>query len=555
MAGKKSSKRELNVLLLGETGVGKSTWINGFVNYLSFCSLDEAERNDVVAAIPTTFTVGGRIVTTGSDDNEVQDVGESCTQMPQTYVFAGRNVTVRLIDTPGLGDTRGVERDRENLQYILQHIASFEELHGICILLKPNNARLNVMFAFVVKEMVTHLHRSACRNIVFCFTNTRGTFYRPGDTLPALRALLSRNPNIDIQLNSETIYCIDNEGMRYLYAVKNGVRFIEDEKKEFAASYDKSVEVFAKWLRHVSALKPHPIMQTLSLNDARRMIVVLQRPLAEISATIQRNIAARLEAEEKLAEKKNKGKLVSGVIQFPQIVIETVALARPRIICAKCNPNGDDRTVPDCKTLKKTFFGKVAAAFGQPRLCKQCQCPPRLHMEMTYDIRQVEVMENAFDINKMEQDLRELREEQKLVIRYGAQFACFLQKNSIAAYNDALDDYFERIIIVEKEKTKVSRQRLENLESVRKKYREETKALNESLSDPRSKVSPLTSLEIQELIDKLKAMKHTGPMLSKVVKIAEEAEDQARKHKEIQINVNIKTAHLNPLQLLFNGES
>lgn len=33
--------REFNILILGETGVGKSTFISAFVNYLTFSSLDE----------------------------------------------------------------------------------------------------------------------------------------------------------------------------------------------------------------------------------------------------------------------------------------------------------------------------------------------------------------------------------------------------------------------------------------------------------------------------------------------------------------------------------
>lgn len=35
-------KKVFNILILGETGVGKSTWINGIVNYMAYPSLQEA---------------------------------------------------------------------------------------------------------------------------------------------------------------------------------------------------------------------------------------------------------------------------------------------------------------------------------------------------------------------------------------------------------------------------------------------------------------------------------------------------------------------------------
>jgi len=233
---------EMNILLLGETGVGKSTWINGFVNYLTYDSLKEAENGKPVSLIPSKFTVRDSnfkeitIIYGVEGTNEAtQNVGQSVTQMPQSYVFEMPNVKIRIIDTPGIGDTRGVYQDKKNMQNIMTHLSNYKELNGIVVLLKPNNARLSVMFSFCIKELLIHLHKDACKNIVICFTNARGTFYRPGDTLPALEKLLAESKTIDIKLTRDNIYCMDNEPVHFLMALKS-ITFDKDERKDYEAS-------------------------------------------------------------------------------------------------------------------------------------------------------------------------------------------------------------------------------------------------------------------------------------------------------------------------------
>jgi hypothetical protein len=130
---------------------------------------------------------------------------------------------VRLIDTPGIGNVRGPEQDRKNLANILSVLRNYKDLHGIVMLLKPNNARLNVMFKFCVKELLGQLHRSAGRNMVFGFTNTRASNYQPGDTYQPLKTLLNEYSDVIKGLIKETVYCFDSESFRYLAARRQGI--------------------------------------------------------------------------------------------------------------------------------------------------------------------------------------------------------------------------------------------------------------------------------------------------------------------------------------------
>ncbi|CAF4270827.1 unnamed protein product, partial [Rotaria magnacalcarata] len=157
---KPTCDESINILLLGESGVGKSTFINAFVNYLKFDDLMHAEKNPTVL-IPVSFTIAigdnfteHAIKHEGEDtlsNEDHDDLGRSVTQHCKSYVFTlkdgkNRRQKLRIIDTPGIGDTQGSNQDDKNMQHVLSYINNLTHLNAICILLKPNNSRLTVFF-------------------------------------------------------------------------------------------------------------------------------------------------------------------------------------------------------------------------------------------------------------------------------------------------------------------------------------------------------------------------------------------------------------------------
>lgn len=250
------SRGDINILLLSETGVGKTTSINAVANYLTHRQFEIAEKEKLRVLIPAKFKIEDRNgrrhdVSVGvTDKNEFLNAGESATQDVKSYIFPiGKNhPNIRIIDTPGMGDTRGPEQDNRNCDYILNYISSLTKLHAICCLFRPSNTRNTTYFQYCITEILSRLDKSASRNIVFIFTNTRGSNYTSGETHDILVKTLDdiKNKNkVEIPLK-ENIFCFDNEAFRYLAAIHKGVKFDSNIREKYKDSWNKSSKQFWK---------------------------------------------------------------------------------------------------------------------------------------------------------------------------------------------------------------------------------------------------------------------------------------------------------------------
>lgn len=99
-------KKTINILLLGLTGTGKTVFINSFLNYLKYESLQEAKQKPLSYLVPTLLNItyedySTKEVQIGKKcETERLVSGESSTRSPRIHTIAYNDITFNLIDTP-----------------------------------------------------------------------------------------------------------------------------------------------------------------------------------------------------------------------------------------------------------------------------------------------------------------------------------------------------------------------------------------------------------------------------------------------------------------------
>ncbi|KAK0714525.1 hypothetical protein B0H67DRAFT_664020 [Lasiosphaeris hirsuta] len=558
----------VNILILGETGVGKSTFINAFVNYLTYGSLDEAKQADeLVSVIPCAFSTQVADEATGefvehhvrighdSGRADEQDglEGGSATQQTMVYPVTIGNRVIRLIDTPGIGDTRGLEYDRKNVADVLATLRDYDDLHGIIILVKPNNARLTLTFEFCMKELLTHLHRNAVSNLVFGLTGARASNYAPGDTFIPLKSIVAEHKDAGMSLSSKTIYCFDSESFRYLAAVKQNVPMPNEE--DFRNSWRHSSSEAFRLLEHLAIKKPHSTAQTIRLNSARLLIAQLTKPMAEISAVIRKNINL---CEEQMLDLQNErllGDKLRKRLVFETTHLRVRKLSKPRTVCTDviCREFQDDGTGTRRAVYKTHCHAECylidvkieevahpslmhCAAFNKNGKCEKCQHNWQQHVHVKEEIEEYLVLANDKEIEKrlyqnssditlrqagiasLERRITEYRQEHQQVSLSAARFVLFLRKDSIATFNNKLIEYINHLIEEEEGKVQVGGdpKKLRALREDKKKHIELVEIMEQNMRLDPTQYPALDETGVDREVKELYKLKHFGGNLRSV---------------------------------------
>lgn len=163
---------DLAILLIGQTGSGKSTLLNLIANYLLDGSFGPfPEQQNVRFLIPTKYSASTEVKYPHSEKN-FGDQSQSQTKKAQTYTFDRQHIRVRIIDTPGLGDTEGIKEDDKHLQNILKKAGETRNLAAVVFVINGTDSRHNTTQKYVFEKLSGFVPSIALENMIIILTNS-----------------------------------------------------------------------------------------------------------------------------------------------------------------------------------------------------------------------------------------------------------------------------------------------------------------------------------------------------------------------------------------------
>ncbi|CAF3820606.1 unnamed protein product [Rotaria sp. Silwood1] len=164
MSSLPDSDGSAKILIIGETGSGKSTFINYLTNYFK-----NGDLKKLKVAIKTKF----RAATEGYSHNETNtaDTTKSQTTACTSYKFSRNGVNYTFLDTPGLGDTRGAAQDNQNIEKIIASVESFDGITCVLIVMNGTIPRLTVNVENVIVRLQGFLPDLIMEHVIVVLTN------------------------------------------------------------------------------------------------------------------------------------------------------------------------------------------------------------------------------------------------------------------------------------------------------------------------------------------------------------------------------------------------
>ena len=227
------------LMLVGATGAGKSTLINGIVNYIMSVQWQDTFRFKLIC------------------DGEKKSQAHSQTSKITAYSFPTSclSYTLTVIDTPGFGDTRGMENDKVIMEQIKTLFScggpsSVDQIDGVGFVVQASSPRLTPTMKYIFDSVLSIFGNDIASNIFLLIT------FADNKTPPVLSAVKAAN----------IPYCAD-------FRFNNSALYSNETNDEFSETFWKlGSTTFEHFFTEFEKVEPHSLSLTRETLSERQQL-------------------------------------------------------------------------------------------------------------------------------------------------------------------------------------------------------------------------------------------------------------------------------------------
>ena len=223
------------MLLIGETGSGKTSFLNFICN---------AERIQAVGYVSASkdFRPFHDIKLENAEARKM----ESKTSGAKLYQMTICGLNVGVIDSPGFGDSRGLDQDKKNAREIVRALNEEEYVNCICLIINGRTSRMSATLKYVMSEITSILPRVVLDNIIVVFTNSAD----PLDVNFDVRAL---EEFFGQPITADRVFCIENPYCRFEKAREKQHSLPEEMITEgLSKTFERAGEMLVKFHKSIA---------------------------------------------------------------------------------------------------------------------------------------------------------------------------------------------------------------------------------------------------------------------------------------------------------------
>ncbi|XP_028450177.1 uncharacterized protein si:ch73-170d6.2 [Perca flavescens] len=476
---KPNPKPNRTIMVLGATGAGKSTLINGMINYILGVKWEDSYRFKLV------------------DEGQSKSQSESQTSEVTVYKINYEegfeiDCSLTIVDTPGFGDTRGIKRDQmitEQIRNLFSADCGVTEIDAVCFVAQAALARLTPSQKYVFDSVLSIFGKDVAENIRVLVT------FADGQQPPVLEAI-----------NASGVPCPKTKGGLPVHFKFNNSALFADNKSSAADSMsgdDEDEGGFDKMFWNMGTKSMKRFFAALNMIETKSLTltkeVLRERNQLENSVeNVQKQVKVGLAKLEEIKETTGKLKEHEGEISRNENFEFDVNVKKP----VQIDISGTGTYITNCQQCHVTCHYPCGipndankagcCAMGSNGYCTECpnKCHWSVHHNQKYkweykDVKEkltVQELKEKYQkatkakitveelVNELKADYKRVQAEVVKLMERSSQ--CLNRLKEIALKPDPLSttDYIDMLIEGEKAEAKLGwNQRVESLMNMRDK--------------------------------------------------------------------------------------